>query len=381
MTEINAMPRAIKVLMATSSFPRGAADWKGRFIHDLAGSLDASDQVRLSLWGPPGVLPGNVVSANSDSDSRWLDEMIMRGGVVHLLRKHPLTGLRYANGILTRLRKACRQNRPDLYHVNWLQLALGLPNDGTPAYVAVLGSDFGLLRLPGMVALLRRAFARRRTLLAPNAEWMVKDLKTHFGDVAEVRANPFGVGQAWFDVTRRPTSPAEWLVVSRVTRKKLGDLMAFGDGLFSKERRLRLLGPMQETMRLPDWIDYEGPTNPGELREHWFPRAAGLISLSHHDEGRPQVMIEAMAAGLPIIASRIPAHEDLIRHGETGWLSSGRQELAKLMQQTESPTAAVKIGSNARAWIRDHIGTWDDSAHRCIAAYRELMAQERQHVA
>ena len=373
------MQQPIDVLMATTSYPRDAADWKGRFIHDLAASLDAVGQVRVALWGPPGTLPGQVVSANSDSDSAWLAEMARRGGVAHLLRNSPIAGMRYANGILSRLRRACRHTHADMYHVNWLQLALGLPDDGHPAYVSVLGSDLGLLRLPGMVGLLRRAFARRHTLLAPNADWMVPKLEANFGDVAEIRPNPFGVSRAWFDVERRPAESPEWLVVSRVTRKKLGDLLQWGDGLFNEKRRLRLLGPQQEIFALPDWIVYEGHTNPDELRNHWFPRAAGLLTLSRHDEGRPQVMIEAMAAGLPVIASDLPAHADLIRHGETGWLVSSPQELVDALSRAEQGSMRTDVGANARRWMNDHIGTWDDSATRCISAYRDILRQDQTH--
>ena len=379
MTATTPIQQPLDVLMATTSYPRDAADWKGRFIHDLAASLDAGGQVSVALWGPSGALPGHVTSANSDSDSAWLAEMARRGGIAHLLRNSPIAGMRYANGILSRLRRACRRTHADLYHVNWLQLALGLPDDGRPAYVSVLGSDFALLRLPGMVGLLRHAFARRRTLLAPNADWMVPKLEASFGDVAEVRPNPFGVSRAWFDVEHRPAESPEWLVVSRVTRKKLGDLLEWGDGIFNGQRRLRLLGPKQETFDLPDWIVHEGHTNPDELRNHWFPRAAGLLTLSRHDEGRPQVMIEAMAAGLPVIASTIPAHKDLVRDGETGWLVTSPDELVDALSRAEQGSMRTDVGANARKWIHENIGTWDDCAARCISAYRDIVRQDQTH--
>jgi glycosyltransferase involved in cell wall biosynthesis len=379
MSESSLFLPALDVLMATTSFPRDATDWKGRFIHDLAAALDRTGEVRISLWGPPGALPGQVTAANSSGDAAWLDRLADRGGVAHLLRNHPLSGLLYARGILSRLRDACLRDPPQIYHVNWLQLALYLPDDRLPAYVSILGSDFGLLRLPGMTRLLRRAFSKRRTLLAPNADWMTSALTKKFGDVAEITTNPFGVSQSWFDIERRPAAHPEWLVVSRVTRNKLGDLIAWGDGLFTSDRRLRLLGPMQERLELPDWVVYEGHTSPDELRESWFPQAAGLLTLSRHDEGRPQVVIEAMAGGLPVIASRIPAHEDLIQHNETGWLVDSQQELADALQHAETPADAGKVGSNARDWIHDHIGTWDDSAKRCIAGYHDLVARESSH--
>ncbi len=376
MRESSSPQAGLDVLMATTSYPSDAADWKGRFIHELAASLDRSGKIRLSLWGPAGELPGDVVSANADDDTAWLQQMASEGGIAHLLRRRPTSGILQAAGFLSRLRKACRRSRADLYHVNWLQLALGLPDDGRPAYVSVLGSDFGLLRLPGMTAMLRRAFARRRTLLAPNAGWMSARLRERFGAVAEVRPNPFGVSPGWFDVTRAPTTPDKWLVVSRITRNKLGDLLDWGEGLFDHRRQLQLLGPMQEQITLPGWVRHAGPTDPGSLRGRWFPKAAGLLTLSRHDEGRPQVIIEAMAAGLPVIASRIPAHADLIHHGETGWLVDSREELAEALREVESGAAATNVGRRAQSWIREQIGTWDDCASRCISAYRDLLQRD-----
>ena len=375
MTEPLPSRSTLEVLLATTSYPLDSADWKARFIYDLVASIDRTGEVHVQLWGPPGHLPGDVSSANSRGDTAWLHQLAGDGGIAHLLRTRPLTGLLQARGILSRLREACARNRADLYHVNWLQLALGLPDDGRPLYVAVLGSDFGLLRLPGMARLLRRKFSTRPTLLAPNAGWMQARLGELFGDVAEIRPNPFGVTPAWFDIQRQAGEPREWLVVTRITRKKLGDLLRWGKGLFGRHRRLRLLGPMQEDVALPAWIEYGGPTNPDSLRRQWFPGAAGLLTLSRHDEGRPQVMIEAMAAGLPVIASRIPAHADLIHHGETGWLVDSRDELAGALDQAEADGTADVVGNRARGWVRDEIGTWDDCATRCLAAYRDLLGR------
>lgn len=369
------MGQALRVLMAATSYPGNASDWRGRFIHDQAGAI-AKQGVDLSLWAPPGGLPEGVRSALSPDDARWLSALLEGGGIAHLLRSRPLAGVLAGAGLLRRLRAACARTRPDLYHINWLQNALALPGDGQPALVTVLGSDFGLLRLPGMVSLLRRQFARRKTLLAPNAEWMAPRLEALFGDVAQVRPHPFGVDATWFSL-ERPTAPARrgWLVVSRITKGKLGSLLEWGEGLFSEVRSLRLLGPMQEPLDLPAWIEHPGSTNPAVLQGKEFPEAAGLLTLSRHAEGRPQVLIEAMAAGLPVIASRIPAHEDLIRQGETGWLVSSREELAQALSQAEDAAVASRVGQAAREFIRARIGTWDDCARRYVEAYGELLGE------
>ena len=237
--------------------------------------------------------------------------------------------------------------------------ALGLPDDGRPLYVAVLGSDFGLLRLPGMGRLLRRKFSTRPTLLAPNAGWMQARLTELFGDVAEIRPNlpasprhgstcdvrSVSRANGWWSPASRARNWATCCAGARTVRPASPPAPARSDA-----GRHSVAG-----------VDRIWRTDQSDsLRQQWFPGAAGLLTLSRHDEGRPQVMIEAMAAGLPVIASRIPAHADLIRHGETGWLVDSRNELAGRIGSGGMDTAAEVVGNSARGWVRSEIGTWDD---------------------
>jgi len=362
----------VRVLLTSTSYPRNATDWKGRFIFEQAAAL-ARLGIEVRLWAPPGELPAGVESALTPPDACWLERLLARGGIAHLLRRSPWVGAWFGYQLLHRIRAAClRSSDTDFYLINWLQNALSLPDDGRPAIITVLGSDYPLLRLPGMRLALRRQLRKRPTLLAPNAGWMVPHLQEMFGDIARVEANPFGVAREWFDLGHA-TPRCGWLVVSRVTRAKLGNLIEWGEGLFSPQRPLHLLGPMQEEMELPAWVLYHGATNPQELRGRWFPLAAGLLTLSCHDEGRPQVMIEAMAAGLPVIASNIAAHTDLIKDNETGWLVRNRTEFACALSEAEKSATSARVGSAARKYVEQTIGTWDDCARRYLTAAQALI--------
>lgn len=277
--------------------------------------------------------------------------------------------------LLTRLALMYRRQHADVVHVNWLQNALPLWGTNTPALITVLGTDFGLLRLPGMCVLLRSVLRQRRAILAPNAEWMGPALEKHFGDLAEIRPIAFGVDESWFDVVRCTphASPPQWLAVTRLTQRKIGHLFEWGDGLFGQHRQLHLFGPMQEQVELPAWICYHGPVSPADLLQRWFPQASGLISLSHHYEGRPQVLLEAMAAGLPVVVSDLPAHRDIVQHRQTGWIVPARSELNEGLDWVEHPENNQRMGQAARAWVKWSVGTWDDCARRYVAAYRSLL--------
>jgi len=365
----------VNVLMSSTSYPENAQDWRGRFIYDMAEALGRRGDLSLSLWAPPGDLPGRVGSAMQEGDERFLQDMLGKGGAAHLMRERKFGSLVVLFNLMKRLRRVYRHSRHEVVHVNWLQNALPLWGTTTPALVTVLGSDYGLLDKPGMRTVLRAVFRQRPTVLAPNASWMVARLKEDFGDVAEVEAIPFGVSRRWFEVDRSGAESGCWLGVTRLTRAKIGYLFDWGEGMFDSRRQLHLFGPMQESLELPSWVVWHGPTNPDELREQWFPRATGLISLSQHDEGRPQVILEAMAAGLPVIASDLPAHRDLVKHRETGWLVQERSQLEEAIGVLEDMPANRRIGASARQCIKDTIGDWDDCAARYAVLYKQLVAR------
>ena len=85
-------------------------------------------------------------------------------------------------------------------------------------------------------------------------------------------------------------------------------------------------------------------------------------------------MLEAMAAGLPVVASDLPAHRDFVRHGETGFVVADREGLRDALQLLEDPEKNRRLGSSARDWIATTVGTWDDCADRYVRLYRELLA-------
>lgn len=365
--------------MVATSYPRDLMDWKGLFIRHLADALARRPDILLNLWAPPGQTHPNITVATNDEESRFLTKLIQDGGIAHIIRKKNIESLTAPLQLLARLRSVYRRTNVDVYHINWLQNALPIPNNKKPILVSVLGTDMQLLRLPAVVPLLRRVFKKHPTTICPNADWMTPLLHEAFSDVATIQFIPFGIDPIWYQITRNlpQLGPKRWLAVTRLTNAKVGPLFDWGAELFKNEdRELHLFGPMQEQLDIPDWVNYHGATGPSDLATKWFPQAHGLITLSRHAEGRPQVMLEAMASGLPIVASRMEAHESIIRHGKTGWICDTREDTALGVRHFEEPEINLAAGEMAREWAADMVGTWDDCANRYVDLYRALLSMD-----
>ncbi len=370
----------LKILFTATSYPADGKDWRGRFAANLIESLSNHNNIKLRVWVPPGILPLNVTNVSTASENRWLKRMMMKGGIAHILRTKGAFAAGAVLKLLLSLRHMYRrESSNDVAHVNWLQNALPLWGSSIPAVISVLGSDFGLLKFPGMIGLLRAVINQRKCIISPNADWMTPVLEKSFGDVAEIRPIPYGVDNRYFNITknRQEDKTFKWIAVTRLTKNKIGPLFSWGNDIFVKNNEFHLFGPKQEPLSIPGWVVYHGPVSPDELWGKWFPQCAGLITLSRHDEGRPQVMLEAMAAGLPIIASDMPAHRDVVRHRDNGWIVSNAEDLKEAITYFNDREAVNRAGESARSWVLKNIGTWNDCAGRYITAYHDVLGRGR----
>lgn len=366
----------MKISLVATSYPPGESDWQGLFIRKMVEALAHEPGIDLGLWSPPGPMPSSVTSLCNADDRRFLESLLSTGGIAQLLRSRPLRGGVAALGLLRRLRRLylAEQGPDTVFHVNWLQNALPLMSLHARAVITVLGTDFKLLGVPGMTALLRRMLASNRCILAPNASWMCPELERRFGDLAPVHSVPFGIDAGWFEVTPAAPGPRNtWLSVLRVTPDKIGPLFDWGQPLFGDSNRLLLVGPNQGDMDIPAWVDFRGPQPAATLMAQTFPECTAFVTLSQHSEGRPQVLLEALAAGLPVIASDIPAHRDIIEPGRHGYLVDSPEALRDAIAQVGDPAEHARLSAACRKDAAVIYGSWSDAAARYRVLYEALV--------
>jgi glycosyltransferase involved in cell wall biosynthesis len=100
-------------------------------------------------------------------------------------------------------------------------------------------------------------------------------------------------------------------------------------------------------------------------------RAADLFVFPSRDEGMPNGVLEAMASGLPIIATAIAGSEELVRDGENGLLVPAEDHAAlatALTRLISDAPARHRMGRASRAIIEREY-TWT----RVAACYLELL--------
>ena len=365
-----------RVLMVATSYPLAEDDWQGLFIRKIADAMGGSSEVELELWAPDGPRHPAVDYACSVEDTVWLAELARRGGMAHMLRSSPIAALGKAGGLLARLRSLykSRVSRTDIFHINWLQNALPLYGLHAKAVITVLGTDFKMLKLPGMVALLRQVMKTNRCILAPNARWMQQPLEQWFGDVATVVPVNFGIDERWYELDcAAPGSINHWLCVLRVTEDKIGRLFQWGEKIFSGSSQLHLIGPNQDGLEVPSWVNYHGSATAAELAATWYPMCTGFITLSEHSEGKPQVLLETLAAGMPVIASKLSAHEEVITQDEHGYLVSSAIEFQQAIDRVSDPANHSRLSGHCRSTSLAEYGTWNDCLGRYLALYGMLI--------
>lgn len=87
-------------------------------------------------------------------------------------------------------------------------------------------------------------------------------------------------------------------------------------------------------------------------------QAADFLVLPSHYEGQSNALLEAMAAGCPVIASKVGGTPEIVQHGQTGLLfpPNDVDALAKaIMTFAANPALREQLAANAREFvIRNH---------------------------
>lgn len=122
-----------------------------------------------------------------------------------------------------------------------------------------------------------------------------------------------------------------------------------GEGYRSRlERAIRARG-------LERHVLFAGPRPHAELRQ-WF-SAADVSVLATQSEGWPNVLLESLACGTPVVATRVGGAGEIVRHGEDGFLvphgdaAALRETLLLALERSwDGPALARRAGQFDWSW-------------------------------
>ncbi|HJQ08689.1 MAG TPA: glycosyltransferase family 4 protein [Candidatus Saccharimonadales bacterium] len=144
-------------------------------------------------------------------------------------------------------------------------------------------------------------------------------------------------------------------------RKELPDarLKVVGDGDMKDEYQARAAA-----LGLSEAVAFTGRLQSDELRQAY--RSAAVFALPTANDSLPGVILEAMASGLPVVATPVGSIPSVVVDGQTGYLMRPRdsKDLAKkLIHILSDGKTARRLGRTGRKFVRTHY-SWDERAER-----------------
>ncbi len=147
----------------------------------------------------------------------------------------------------------------------------------------------------------------------------------------------------------RESSNARFLIVGDGPQRELLEALA---SLLSVSHAVRFLGTRNDVPEVLALID--------------------VLALTSHIEANPVSILEAMAAGKPVVATRVGSVDRAVQDGRTGYLvpPGNEEELARrLIELLRNPAAAAAMGRAGRQFVVENA-----SIERMVAGYEDLLA-------
>jgi glycosyltransferase involved in cell wall biosynthesis len=301
-------------------------------------------------------------------------------------------------GCIRATRKTLREIRPDIVHGQGTEADGGITAifSGYPNVLTIHGNMRAIARLEGRRFPSHPWFAARlETFTLPRSEGVVCITRYTEGEVAGLARRtwivPNGVDPSFFelDATPPPDSPPRILCVGRVCLRKNQNAFIRALDNMSQNRKFEVifLGGMSEgdaycaefarLVEARPWCSIAGFADRKTLKTHF--RQAALLVLPSLEDNCPMVVLEAMAAGVPVVAARVGGVPDLIEEGETG-LFCDPHDAASMASEVEKiladPAAAAKMARQAKTRARERFHP-RVVAQRHLEIYREVLATRR----
>ncbi len=415
------LDRPLRIAMLTTSYPLYPGDTTAPFIEELAANIAAlGHEVGLALPAHPRLRRGPRERGVELYPFRYapgIRRLQVWGYASSLSGDVGLKGAAYAAAPLAlaastvATARLVRHLRPDLIVAHWVipngpPAALVARLMGKPVVVSLHGSDVFLAERKAIIGRGARAAFRRAAAVTACSPDLAARAAGLGAEPIRTTTIPYGVDPARF----RPATPEERAAVRRELGLREGERLVLTGGRLVHKKGIdvaidafataavREAGPArlvvfgygdlqadlaaQATRRgLTDRVLFAGRIERDRMATLFG--AADLFLLpSVHDhagnvDGLPNTLLEAMASGVPIVASDVVGVPTVIDDGVHGLLMPERDADAlgaAIATLLRDPARATTLGHAARARVEREL-TWPQIARRYLAVYREAIAR------
>ena len=260
-----------------------------------------------------------------------------------------------------------------LYPVGFLGYVLNRLVD-MPYFAWIRGGDYYLMNDVRWKRWMMRQVLEDTLVLAQSGE-IRADVLADFDDI-ECNIKILGNAVSVPDETAAGT---ELLYVGRLAPKKGVDYLI--EAVAEIDASLTVVGDGSERTRLERLaretgadVTFEGEVSPEAVQRYY--RSAGVFALaSTEGEGMPNVVLEAMSWGLPVVATDSGGLPSLIDDGHNGYIVPMRDSHAlaeKLEMLLADDKHRAELGENARAFVADN-HSWEVICSKLETHYERLI--------
>jgi teichuronic acid biosynthesis glycosyltransferase TuaC len=390
------MPR-LRIAVVTTFYPNLNAPYRTPFVRHLVQALAKQAEVEVVApvpYAPPWPAR-RAWRALREVPRQTSDGLVPVGHprYVVLPKIDALSGLSYALAVLPWLRRLHRERPIDVLHAHCaypdgVGAALAARGLRIPLVVTAHGSDINVDA--GQTSLryqMRWALARAAAVIAVSDSLrdkligLVPDARARITCIPCAGVDPavFHCGDRLAARSRRALAPGARVALfvgNLVPIKALDVLLAawrmlLAAGAVDGADRLIVIGdgilrqPLAADIQAQDLrgtVRMLGSLPPTEVAD-WM-RAASVLCLTSHQEGMPNVVVEALASGLPVVATAVGGIPDLVKPPSNGCLAAAgnpRQFAEVLTRAFATNWDAGQIAATVAGY------NWSDLATRNLA--------------
>ncbi len=298
-------------------------------------------------------------------------------------------------GCIRATRKKIRELAPDLVHGQGTErdCALAAVFSGFPNVITLHGNMRAVARVNRVPPFSYNWLAARlEGLVLPRTDGIVC-ITRHTLNLVKPWARrtwivPNAVDASFFDVQSAPdpAAPPHGLCVGTIVRHKnqndfiraldpLAKAVKFKMLFASEPSRDRYGAEFYRLVRERPWCEPIGYLDREQLKARLA--AASFLALPSREENCPMVVLEAMAAGVPVLAANVGGVPDLIQHELNGLLCDPAQPetfRAGVARLLEDRSLAVRLATAAKAQARERFYPLV-IANKHLEIYREIVAK------